>query len=102
MTQDSTEAFHHQCSGKHDYGSLEGAQAAAISIKRDRNEKLGAYQCHECHGFHIGHGQDSQWKKLSDGTRVKKQHLGNGRKTSGASKKRNLSRTKQRRVRRRG
>ena len=90
------------CSGKRDYGYIGEAKSAANGIFRSSGERLSAYRCNHCGGFHIGHSKNNQvWKRAADGSVHKKQNLGGDRQARSIGKKRNLSRAKQKRVRRR-
>jgi len=98
--EDLADSNRGSCSGKADYGSMKDAKSVVSAIRRNTGEKLSAYQCKHCGGFHVGHSKaDVVWKKTSDGKAYKKPHLG-GMRQAWRGKK-GQSRTKKNRIKRR-
>lgn len=61
-----------QCQGKIRHVDMESANKAAFVNRRNTGEKLFAYGCKFCGGFHIGHQSRKQRKAMVAKAEAKK------------------------------
>ena len=56
-----------ECGSKRKYDTVTGAQTAAYLVGQSIGEKMDAYRCKWCRGYHIGHRTAATSQAIKEG-----------------------------------